>query len=377
MQSNLEEHYASLKEQEFQRIKILRLLISVEETSAPYNQFSLAWIDKQELTVCSFFPTKISVDKRIRFFNGDGSVLTFFRLLAQVFKEQYDIIHVHAPHVGLILLIYFVLKPRTNITQNTVFTVHNSYHNFKLRNKLLLLPIFAFFKKIVCCSQSSLESFPHLFKWLAGKRLCAVQNGVDLNRIDRIINVIKQPPNNEQFTIVTIGRLIAIKNPFTILAAFKSSIAATGNLVFIGQGNLHDSLLSEISLAHLEKQIHLTGLLPRDQVYRELLEADVFISASWGEGLPVATLEAMACGCPVILSDIAPHREIAAGTDFIPLIKSDDIAGFAREMQRFQKMSASQRAAIGQQCRKLVEEKFSLKAMHQGYEAVYTEVLGQ
>lgn len=78
----------------------------------------------------------------------------------------------------------------------------------------------------------------------------------------------------------------------------------------------------------------------------------------------------------MILSDIAPHREIAGGTDFIPLIPPDDVAGFAREMQRYKQMPTAARAEIGAKCRKLIEARFSLAAMHKSYEEVYAQVIG-
>ena len=42
-----------------------------------------------------------------------------------------------------------------------------------------------------------------------------------------------------------------------------------------------------------------------------LQAADLFVSASRSEGMPLAVLEALSCGCPALLSDIAPHCEIA------------------------------------------------------------------
>jgi glycosyltransferase involved in cell wall biosynthesis len=78
----------------------------------------------------------------------------------------------------------------------------------------------------------------------------------------------------------------------------------------------------------------------------------------------------------VILSDIQPHREIAEGVDFIPLIKADDVAGFVREINKFREMSVSERMMIGQKCRKLIEERFSLPAMHAGYAKVYSQIIG-
>ncbi|HXQ36410.1 MAG TPA: glycosyltransferase, partial [Anaerolineales bacterium] len=101
-----------------------------------------------------------------------------------------------------------------------------------------------------------------------------------------------------------------------------------------------------------------------------------FVSASRGEGLPVAVLEAMACHRPVILSDIPPHREIVKDIDFIPLIQPDDVAGFARTIKKYQEMTPSERMEIGEKCRKIVEDRFSLPAMHAGYARIYSQITG-
>jgi glycosyltransferase involved in cell wall biosynthesis len=159
------------------------------------------------------------------------------------------------------------------------------------------------------------------------------------------------------------------------LSAFQQSADRASRLVFIGDGHLRGLLVKEIKTRNLQEQVALTGLIPRNSVYENLSKADVVVSASRGEGLPIAVIEAMACRCPVILSDIAPHREIANGADFIPLIPPDDVAGFAREVQRYKQMSAASRTEFGEKCRKLVEERFSLAAMHKRYEEVYAQVI--
>jgi glycosyltransferase involved in cell wall biosynthesis len=167
-----------------------------------------------------------------------------------------------------------------------------------------------------------------------------------------------------------------MKNPFTVLAAFRQDYDQASDLIFLGEGYLRPSLSQEIEISGLEKAVKLTGMIARDSVFEQFAAADLFVSASWGEGLPVAVLEAMACRRPVILSDIPPHREIAEEVDFIPLIKPDDVAGFAREIKKFREMSVSERTAIGQKCRKLIEERFSLPAMHAGYAEVYAQITG-
>jgi glycosyltransferase involved in cell wall biosynthesis len=111
-------------------------------------------------------------------------------------------------------------------------------------------------------------------------------------------------------------------------------------------------------------------------VFQYFALADLFVSASRGEGFPVAVMEAMACRRPVILSDIAPHREIVKDVDFIPLINPDNVAGFASAIKKYREMSVSERATLGEKCRKLIEEQFSLPVMHAGYAAIYSEITG-
>lgn len=49
--------------------------------------------------------------------------------------------------------------------------------------------------------------------------------------------------------------------------------------------------------------------------------------------------------------------------DSIPMIDPDDVVGFAREIRKFRRMCAAEVAGIGEECRKLVEEQFSLTSM--------------
>jgi glycosyltransferase involved in cell wall biosynthesis len=259
--------------------------------------------------------------------------------------------------------------------RRSVFTVHSSYQNYAWRHRLMLLPVFAGFRRIVCCSRASYDSFPAAYRWLAGSRLLVIQNGVNLERIDRVARRPRDGGPRNEFRVSVIGRLIQIKNPFAVLRAFEQVADGASRLVYVGAGALRDPLLKEIESRNLQQRVELTGLLPRDEVYRQLLDADLFVSASHGEGLPLAVLEAMASGAPVVLSDIGPHREIAAGADFIPLVEPDDVPGLAREMARFQDMPPAVRAEIGAKCRRLVEQRFSMTAMHEQYASIYAELL--
>jgi glycosyltransferase involved in cell wall biosynthesis len=356
-------------------MSVLRLSMNFGETSAPYNQFTLPLRTKQAITLCSYLPMTVTAPPELKVFAGNNTIPGFWRVLQQALHQQrYDIIHVHdAVVANLFLLSILLTNPR--LLSSAVFTVHNSYENFKLRNRLLLLPIFALFRKVICCSKASYESFPAPYRWLAGKRLAYVQNGMDIERVDRLLIKQSRPaPTTDLFTVIAIGRLIEIKNPVALVKAFAQSKLPNGRLVFVGAGHLAESVKATAEQLGIADRVELTGLVPRDEVYQRLQAADLFVSPSYGEGLPIAVLEAMACRRPVILSDIAPHREIAGDNADLPLIHPDDIAGFAQAISRIAALPPTERAHLGQRWRKVVDDQFSLTSMHRGYAEIYAEV---
>lgn len=361
-----------------EELSVLHIILAVTETSAPYNEHCLPWAERRDITVCTYFASDVVTPKTISLFEGDGSLTGFFAVLqAALAAKEYDIIHAHSPHVGLLFLLgtFFSLN---QYARSTVITVHDSYPNFKIRNRLMWIPIFAAFRQVVCCSKASYDSFPAFFKAIAGKRLMTAQNGLDIDRVDRTLaNATARRISEDTFTVVAISRLVDIKNPATLLAAFQESAngpVRESRLVHIGKGPLRERLLRESQRTDSKGQIEFTGLIPRERVFEHLRDSDLFISTSRGEGLPIAVMEAMACRCPVVLSDIPPHREIAGSVAFIPLIDPDDVAGFAREIRKFRTMPASERRVIGEKCRKLVEERFSLEAMHARYNEIYARL---
>jgi glycosyltransferase involved in cell wall biosynthesis len=359
-------------------LRILHIILAIKPPNGQYNEHCLPLMDKREITICTYFKSiwGITPPPGITLFDGDDSLRGFLRALRAALKEkEYDVMHVHTPHAALLLpMALFLFGLYRKLKPSTVHTIQNSFQNFQLRHKLMFVPGFAFNQHLVFCSHASYESFPGFYKWLAGDRVHIVQNAVDLDRIDRITKAFPVV-HDDPFTVVTVG-LIPIKNPFTVFEAFSQRNDPATKLVFLGEGKLRPSLTQKVESLGLQKWVQLTGMVARDKVFEHFALADLFVSASWGEGLPVAVMEAMACGRPVVLSDIPPHREIAESVDFIPLIKPDDVVGFAREINKFREMSVSERMVIGQKCRKLIEEQFSLPAMHTGYAKVYAQIIG-
>jgi glycosyltransferase involved in cell wall biosynthesis len=111
-----------------------------------------------------------------------------------------------------------------------------------------------------------------------------------------------------------VGRLIPGKDPFTILKAFESyvTVAPDAHLYVVFQNDdLLEEVKSIISASPLLKtNVHLVGKLLHEQLPYWYSAADYYLSASHWEAAGYALIEAMACGCIPVVSDIPPFQTL-------------------------------------------------------------------
>ncbi len=356
------------------KLRILHLVVRLGAPNTQYNEHCLPLVGRRDIAICAYFKdASLVTPSEIALFDGGGKVRGFLRALKAAHKARsYDVVHAHAPQTGFLLALSNLLGRRS--MRNAVYTVHNCFQNYSIRNQLLLFAVFLAFPRITLCSHSVLESLPRILRRIGGGRMSIISNSVDTERVDRVLSNIDRVRRNGNFTAISVSRLIERKDPLGLMEAFGRADLEDADLVFVGDGELGPELADRASSLGLKDRIRFTGMVARDDVYRFTAGADVYLSTSRGEGLPIAVLEAMACGVPVILSDIPPHREIAQGVDFIPLVAPGEGEGFAQELRRFRDLPPDVRASIGRRCREIVEQRFSLWAMHRSYDRVYAAI---
>jgi glycosyltransferase involved in cell wall biosynthesis len=109
--------------------------------------------------------------------------------------------------------------------------------------------------------------------------------------------------------LLYIGRITEVKQPLLLLNLFKAIQAFYPNihLIIAGKGNLYRKLRKRADHQH---NIHILGYVSDHEIFLLYRAADVFISLSCYEGLPLTVLEAASFHLPLILSDIPAHRWI-------------------------------------------------------------------
>lgn len=357
-------------------LRVLHVIINVGETNSQYNQLCLPLADVQDISICSYFPTEIEPHPSIALESGGGSLVGFFRALRRALDADPDVVSVHAPQTGALVVLFALMSLRwRTIRPKLVYTVRDVFDDYDRRDQALMLISLLAFSRVIFCSRATYDSIPRIGKWLVGRRWHVVQNAADIDRIDSVL-AQGTGPREPNFTALSVARLEPVKDAFVLLEAFAAGAEEDSRLVYIGRGSLESELRERIASMDMEDRVVLTGLIPRNEVFARLATSQVLISTSKGEGLPVAVIEAMAARCPVILSDIAPHREVADGAQFIPLVPPGDVGAFTEEISRFQRMSPDELRELGRLCREHVLARFTLPIMHSGLDEVYRHLPG-
>ena len=227
-------------------------------------------------------------------------------------KNEYDIVHIHNGLTGMIFILA-IFPFRLNLLKRTVFTLHNSWNVLTLRNQFLDFIVMLVSKKICTCGLSSLNSIPRVINFFIGYKTQSVVNGFDHNRIDNVESSRITKNNfdsNSKIKILCVGALNDTKNQIGLLEVLNH-IKIEAELIFLGDGKNKKNLINFSKGVQDSIKIKFKGLISRDLTIEHMLDADVCISLSKGEGLPIAVLEAMYSGCFMILSDIPPHKEVS------------------------------------------------------------------
>jgi glycosyltransferase involved in cell wall biosynthesis len=113
--------------------------------------------------------------------------------------------------------------------------------------------------------------------------------------------------------LLFVGNLFPVKGPDVLLSAFATLIAegVSARLAVIGQGHLRGMLERQSVDLGIEKQTTFIGPLPQEQLARWYRAADLLVLPSRSEGVPNVLLEASACGCPWVASNVGGVPEIA------------------------------------------------------------------
>lgn len=147
-------------------------------------------------------------------------------------------------------------------------------------------------------------------------------------------NQMKQRLGIEDEFILFVGTVEPRKNLLTLVRAFDQILRQTSRrpqLVVVGaEGWLMDDLFAFIKQSSIGDRLRFTGYLDDDDLRALYSSCTAFVYPSIYEGFGLPPLEAMACGAPVIASNIATFQETLGGA--AELVKPNDVEALAKSI---------------------------------------------
>ncbi|MDL2336239.1 MAG: glycosyltransferase [Pseudomonadota bacterium] len=177
---------------------------------------------------------------------------------------------------------------------------------------------------------------------LAPERSRVIGNGVDLDRfqpVDRAAARSTLGLPDDAAVLVSVGGLCERKGFHRVMDCLPALVEGLRQstplhyLVVGGpspEGDWTDRLQKQARELGIEAQVHFTGPLLPTELRRVLSAADVFVLATRNEGWANVFLEAMACGLPVVTTDVGGNREVVATSAVGMIVPFDDAPALAK-----------------------------------------------
>lgn len=184
--------------------------------------------------------------------------------------------------------------------------------------------------------QSALQAADHVFSVAADlcrvaqglgvpeDKLQVVGNGVDLTKFKRIDKLLARQTlklHPDDVVLVSVGGLVERKGFHRVIEVLPALVTkfASLKLMIVGgataEGDNRAQLEHQVQTLGLEEHVQFLGPKPHYQLAAILSAADVFVLATSNEGWANVFLEAMACGLPVITTDVGGNREVVVSSE--------------------------------------------------------------
>jgi len=350
----------------------------------------LQWFKEQgyEVHVASNGDSKIPfVDEKynIPFERSPFKLTKNFKAYKQLRKlinnNNYKLIHCHTPVASV--LTRLAAKKATKNETKVIYTVHG-FHFFKgapLINWLLYYPIEKWLSKYTDClitiNDEDYELAVNNFKARSVKKVPGV--GVDLNKfvpqtLEKKKELRKQYGySDDDFILIYVAELNHNKHQdllIKVVDVLKNKIPNI-KLLLVGAGKLIEDYKQQVRDLKLEDHIHFLGY--RKDVPNLMAIADVAVSASRREGLPVNVMEAMATGLPLVVTDCRGNRDLVVNGKNGFVIALDDVDAFADAIERLYN-SQELRTKFGRANLEMIKE-YSLENVIKYMEEIYRDYI--
>lgn len=180
-----------------------------------------------------------------------------------------------------------------------------------------------------------------------------VGNGVDADRFKPVSQAEARSALGlplDARVLITVGGLVERKGFHRVIACMPELLRTTPQLHYLAvgapgpEGDFTRQVKTLVAALGLGERVHLLGGLPPERVVQALSAADVFVLSTRNEGWANVLLEAMACGLPVVATDVGGNAEVVCSPELGFVVPFDDPPALTAALNRALQGSWDRRA---------------------------------
>jgi glycosyltransferase involved in cell wall biosynthesis len=285
-----------------------------------------------------------------------SDVRVLARLIGLLCREQPDIVHTHTAKAGTLGRIAAMLYNATRARHRRCLVVH-TFHGHVLTGyfrpgltalvRLVERALARSTDVIITISARQRADIVERFAVAPSDRVVIVPLGLELDPLSRLDGRTAVPG---EIVFGYVGRLTAVKDLPTLLRAMAIvARSSRARLVIIGDGELRSELQNLAARLGISERVQFVGWeFDLAKIYQSI---DCLVLSSINEGTPVAVIEAMAAGVPVVATDVGGVPDVVSDGRTGSLVPPRDPEKLARAMLRLAedpvlraRMSAAARA---------------------------------
>ncbi len=255
------------------------------------------------------------------------AIIHTFRAINKARKLGADVLHIHA--IGPAMLVPYARL----LGMKVVFTHHGpDYDRDKWGASAKM--VLKLGERMGCVFANDVIVISDVIKNLVAQkygrteRVHLIYNGVSSPEMCDCPNYFKELGIEEGKYILAMCRFVPEKNLHHLVEAFGQIDPKGYKLVLAGDADFEDEYSRKLKAQARENGVVLTGFIKGEKLHALLTHCRCFCLPSSHEGLPIALLEAMSYGVPVIVSDISANMEVGLDKScYFPVGNVEMLAG--------------------------------------------------
>jgi glycosyltransferase involved in cell wall biosynthesis len=266
-----------------------------------------------------WYPRFFSFPGLLRSWDGFFMAVSCFRIMRRLKRDfVYDIIDAHFAYpdgYAATLLGKWLMRPVTITLRGTEVP-----HSRNPAKRKRILTALARASRVFSVANALKEHVVGL--GADSTKIQVVGNGVDISKFcpeQREVARSRLGIDQNASVLITVGGLVERKGFHRVIECLPDLLSEFPNLVYLivggpsKEGDWSARLQAQVAELGLEKHVHFLGTITPEELRWPLSAADVFVLATSNEGWANVFLEAMACGLPVVTTDVGGNSEVVQG----------------------------------------------------------------